>query len=293
MKKLNKFQILGISAGISLVLFLALYFALISPTQARTEELNKTAKSTEDAGGTAQQVSAKQTEKKKETDKAKKASDDWRVYSSRYMPDLAFDPKGNLIEIYQEKGGVSGTAAFGVKDIPTVWGRWVESWYDAQKTMGVVRDNPVFALDAYPTDPNNISKLVSLTFPASKPWSVSVTAKSFSEAMAHLRRFNGMTKHGMPVISNVAITGHSPNLKLTYDLTLYVIPGKEPPKEDPRIAGGTGTGGGGGGMMGGMSGGGGGSQSAMMSMMMGGSRGSSPPAATSGGGGGKGAASAD
>ena len=284
LKRLTNLHIIAISVSIWLVLFLIMYFAMISPTQTKTAELEKATKSTQDAGGTEQQVQAKLTEKNKEIAKAQKASDDWRVYSSRYMPDLTFDPKGNLIELYQEKAVLNNAAAYGVKDIPTLWGRWLEAWYDAQRTMGVSRDNPVFPIEAYSTDPHKISQLTTITFPSSKPWSVSVTAKSFSEAMAHLRRFNNMPKHGMPVVSNVALQGHSPNLKLTYDLSLYVIPGKEPPKEDPRIAGGTGTGGGGGGMMGGMSGGAmGGGQAAMMSMMGGGARSNT----ASGGGGGK------
>jgi hypothetical protein len=110
-----------------------------------------------------------------------------------------------------------------------------------------------------------------------KPWAVTVVAKDFNAAMEHLRRFNGIQRRGVPVVNRVSMEGHSPNLRVTYELAFYIIPGTEPPKEDPRIAGAAGTGGGGSAMGGGMTMGGG---SAMMSRMMGSAAGRNSVGAT-------------
>lgn len=280
LKKLTTGQILGIGVALAVVLSLVMIFAMIRPTQQKTADTLKTAETTETEGGTPTKVSGKEKEKQREQAKADKAKADWSVYSKDYMPDLNFDKKADLIDVYQKKG-LLDRAGYGIKDIPTVWGTWLEAWYRTQRERNVALENPYFPIDAYSADPNDISKLTNLTFPAAgKPWNVAVTVKDFGAAMAHLRSFNGMRRHGMPVVSNVAFEGHSPNLRLTYDLMLYVIPGTEPPSEDPRIAGGTGTTGGGGGGMGGMMGGG---QAAMMSMM--GARGGAGGGGAAGGGG--------
>jgi hypothetical protein len=262
LKKLTTGQIVGIGVALAVVLSLVMVFALIRPTQQKTAETTKSAETTENEGGTPEKVAGKRKEKEREEAKAKKAKEDWRVYSKDYMPDLNFDKKADLISVYQNKG-LLDRAGYGIKDIPTVWGTWLEAWYRTQRERNVALENPYFPIDAYSADPNDISKLTNLTFPAAgKPWAVAVTVKDFNAAMAHLRSFNGMRRHGMPVVSDVAFEGHSPNLRLTYNLMLYVIPGTEPPLEDPRIAGGTGTTGGGGGMTMGGTG-----AAAMMSMM--------------------------
>jgi hypothetical protein len=275
MKKLTQVQIIAIGLVVALVLFGAVYGALVKPAKDKTEELNASAKTVEDAGGTEAAVQGKERDLKKTEEVARKAEADWRVDSVRVMPALNFNEKGELIDLYQTSA-LNGN--YGVKDIPTVWGTWLATWYDAQRNAGVTRETPVFAIPAYPTDPNKISELTNLTFPsAGKPWDVAVTVKSFDQAMAHLRRFNSIEKRGMPVVDNVRIAGHAPDLRLTYTLALYVIPGQSPPAIDPRIGGKANTGGGGGG------GGFGGGMSAMMSGM---SPGGSGGASGSGGGGG-------
>jgi hypothetical protein len=42
---------------------------------------------------------------------------------------------------------------------------------------------------------------------------------------------------GMPVIDNVALQGTSPNLTMSYNLALYIIPRNPPPQSDPRLTG--------------------------------------------------------
>ena len=51
-----------------------------------------------------------------------------------------------------------------------------------------------------------------------------------------------MRGFGMPVVDNVELQGQSPDLTMTYDMALYIIPPANPPAPDPVI----GAGGGGG-----------------------------------------------
>ncbi len=261
-KKMTLPQLHITGFALVLVLFLLLWGFGVRAYTNKQADLEKDTKAKQDNGGTAEKVQAKTKELEKEKKNSKQAEADWKVYSGKYMPDLNFSEKTDLITLYQTGLVKVDGATYGLKDMPTVWGRWVESWYDAQRDKSVTRNVPTFAIGSYATDPNTISTLKSITFPdGGKPWAVSVTAKDFDSAMAHLRRFNSMEHHGVPVVSGVAISGHSPNLLLNYNLALYVIPGAEPPKQDPRIGGAAKSGGAGGGMsgmmpgMGGMSGG--------------------------------------
>jgi len=148
-----------------------------------------------------------------------------------------------------------------IVNLPREWGTFMAAWYDAQRNKGISREPGVaFPIPSFPTDPNSIATLDHITFPADKPWSVAVNAKSFDDLMAHLHRFNTDLKHhGMPVINNVSLEGQSPNLICRYDLALYVISPTAPPAADTRIGGQpanpAGAGGFGAGRFGGMMGG--------------------------------------
>ena len=244
--------------GFALILVLVLLlwgFGVRAYTNKKAELDVKTA-DVEKNGGTKQMVDQKASELKKEKKVSAQAEADWQVYSSKYMPDVNFSDSTGLINQYQTNIVKVDGKTWGLKEMPTVWGRWLESWYDAQHDKGVDRNVLFFAIPAYSTDPNNISGMKHIVFPEAKPWQVVVNAKDFDSAMTHLRRFNFMEHHGVPVVSGVTLAGHSPKLTLTYNLSLYIIPGSDPPKEDPRIGGAKGGGGAGGGMgmMGGMSG---------------------------------------
>lgn len=238
-----------IGFGASLILGLILFFMLIKPKNEDIATTTQNVKSTQDAGGTPEQVAAK----KRELDKAKKdtirINQDWKVQSAVYMPNIDFGKdvlpgyEGNLQNqgVYRENGH-----AYGVKDLPTVWGTWVTAWYASQWRDGITNLTS-FPIDSFSSDPNDVAKLQSLQFPLDKPWEVEVVAKNFDSAMAHLRKFNKMQRHGMPVIDRVSLAGNSPNLHLTYDLRMYVIPPTAPPPADPKITSTTAAGGSGGG----------------------------------------------
>lgn len=265
--KLLWWHILLIGAGTAVIFALIFYFVKIKPTREEIETTNSSISTTETAGGTDVAVRGKDTELKN----AKKATlvinQQWAVNSRYYMPDIDF-PSDNLVGyermargMYRDERGQQ----WGAKDIPTVWGRWLGNWYDVQWKQGITRTVPI-TIGAMSTDPNAISQLTAISFPLDgKPWDMDVQSKTFDQGMDHLKRFNRMQHHGMPVVNNVALKGQSPDLHLAYQLAMYVIPSKLPPTADPMIfsegagTGGSGsTGGGGGGPAGGFGGSGGG-----------------------------------
>ena len=261
MNRLLWWHWLLIGFGASLILFLILFFVIVKPRNDETARVKTEADGIETSGGTPIMVS----QKKAELDTAKKATitinQDWKNQSAQYMPPIEFtkDPLGsysgvpgsdNRAGVYHVNG-----RAFGVRDLPTVWGRWITFWYASQWRDGITPLNG-FPIDSFSADPNDVSQLKAIAFPQAKPWDVEVNAKNFDAAMKHLARFNGIQRHGMPVVDKVALAGQSPNLRLKYTLQLFVIPPTEPPAPDPKISGaaaassgGGGSGGGGGGGM--------------------------------------------
>ena len=239
-----------------LIISAIIFFAMIKPRNEEKAAAVAAAATAEGAGGSESAKAAA----KKELEKSKldtiQITKDWMVYSRKYMPTLNWS-KDNIDQYYLHNP---------VNDLPSQWGKWITAWYDAQSRDGVTRNvGQVFPIPSLATDPNGIAALNLIALPSPKaPWQVTVTCKSFDAAMAHLRKFNGMTGHGVPVVNNVTLTGQSPDLQLSYDLSLLIIPNNPPPPADPRIGGGSGAGAGGGfggGGFGGMGGGMGGPMS--------------------------------
>jgi hypothetical protein len=246
MNRLLWWHWLLIGVGASLVLFLILFFAVIRPKNLEAEQVNQTADGIETAGGTEDKVNGKKRDLKKAKDETVRINNDWKIQSARYMPAIEF-PKDPLpgYEGVQNLGVYYvGGKAYGVKDLPAVWGRWIGLWYAAQSKTGITPLTS-FPIEAFSPDPNDISNLKSISFPQSKPWDVEVVAKDFDAAMNHLRRFNTISQHGMPVVDKVSMAGQSPDLHLKYTLQLFVIPPGEPPAPDPTISSSGGSAGGG------------------------------------------------
>lgn len=243
LNRLLWWHILLIGVGASLILAIILYFAMIKPKGEELASTKADADSTEQNGGTQQQVDSN---KKKLADAKKdtiRINQQWEQDSHLYMPALAFGP--DMLVNYENKVLVENGKPVGVRDLPTTWGRWVTLWYESQAKAGITLPQGMgFPIAAFPADPNKISSLTSLSFPQDKPWHVTVMAKSFDQAMAHLKRINGLYRHGMPVIDNVALSGQSPDLQMDYDLIFYIIPPSQPPAADAKIGGAAGGGGG-------------------------------------------------
>ncbi len=244
MSKLTSLHINLIGVGAALVLSLILYFFLIKPKNEEVESTKTSAAGTQGAGGTAEKVKEQKNILAKTKVDVAKTQADWAVNEEKYMPRIGFGTKDELLPTYENK----------IINLPTYFGEHLAAWYDAQRDEHVSRLPGVeFPIESFPTDPNAISQLTSLKFPMRDKWRVDMEAKDFDAAMAHLARFNNMRGLGMPVINNVTLQGTSPNLLLSYDLALYIIPRKAPPPSDPALmgAGGGATGGFGGGGFGG------------------------------------------
>lgn len=249
-----KWAIWAVSAGVSLVVFLILYFAMVKPTSDAAAATNSSAAGVEQSGGTPEQVQQEEMAYKKAVLQAKDARADWSINSARYMPTLPFhktDSSTDLIDIYEFRN-IQGKA--GYKSIPDVWGSWLTHWYAGQARHGVDILSQ-FAIPSEEPNPNAVSSVKYLVFPsAGKYFKVVVMCNSFKNAMDHLKRLNDtLVGHGMPVITGVQLAGNSPFLIMTYYLQLYVIPGQLPPQTpDSRLdATGQGAGGAGGGGFGG------------------------------------------
>lgn len=269
MNRLLWWHWLLIGVGSSLILFLILYFAMIRPKTLDAKTANDSAQATEDAGGTDQKIQDKEKELAREKLTTKKVNEAWMRESVVYMPNIQFDKDPlRAYEKIQYNGSLYANGkVYGVKDLPTEWGKWITGWYASQAKDGVVALTG-FPIEAFSPDPNDVSHLNAIAFPQGKPWAVEVVAKNFDAAMAHLARFNYIKKHGMPVVNNVALSGQSPDLHVRYDLQFFVIPPTAPPPPDPKInATGAPAGGAGGGQaspLGGGRGGAGGAKSAAM-----------------------------
>ncbi|HLV81585.1 MAG TPA: hypothetical protein VKT32_14960 [Chthonomonadaceae bacterium] len=246
-KSFNLLHINLLGIGISLVAALFLFFLMIKPKQDDIKSMQADTASVQSNGGTQQAVDEKKNGLKQEEAKGVKAQADWVRSSSYYMPDLKLNGP-DVLSTYETR----------LIRLPAYFGQYVTSWYAKQSKYGVTLDPGVsFPVPAFPPDPNAVSTVDHLTVPGDgRNWSVGVNAQNFDAGMAHLRRINSMEGHGMPVIDNVALSGQSPNLQMTYSLALYVIPPKGPAAADPRIGGAAGAGAGGAGGMGGFGGGG-------------------------------------
>jgi hypothetical protein len=233
--------------GIVVILLVALilFFGMIRPKTQDTDLQNQAAASAVSGGGTEADNKKTAADLVKEKKNTKQIQADWLVYQKKYMPDWKWE--NNLLAAYYLTNKVN--------DIPAQFGHWITDWYDAQKRDGITRaPGVVFPIPPLATDPNGIAALTSVTFPTAKsPWKVSLICQTFDDAMAHLRRFNSMVGHGMPVVDGVTLSGHSPELMLNYNLALYIIPIQPPPPADTRIGVSTGGNAGGMGGMGGMS----------------------------------------
>lgn len=280
-----------------LIITAILYFAMTKPKGEEIETVSTEAKGIEDNGGTEERVAEQQTKLKNTQKTAEDTRRKWAVNEDKYMnnpTDIQFGKTEELPMTYYTY----------IATLPQKFGTWVAAWYDSQRDRGVSRLPGVeFPIAAFSSDPNAIAniqdattKRKSLRFPQQGAWPVDLECKTFDAAMEHLSKFNRMEKHGMPVIDGVALSGQSPNLIMSYNLTMYVIPKPDVPAPDVRITpGGAAAAGGmapgGMGMMGMPPGGSMGSMG--MGAPAGGSSGGAPAMSSMGGGRGRAAQSGD
>jgi hypothetical protein len=223
---------------------------------------------------------------KKAINDQKVAQAQYGVFERQYMPVLGYktDRMSTMMQVFWPNNG---------KSWPERFRRTVINWMNAEKRRtGVTWLNPnVLALPAYGPDPNNIDagrQGEQLGPVLHYDYQMQVMGKNVDSLMKHLQNWPNITNAGVPVISGWTISGNSPNLVASYNLTFTIIVHEPIPPKDPRVGGSSSGGGGGGGGFGGggrFGGGMGGPPSGMMSGGSGGMSGAPSGAGMMSGGG--------
>ncbi|MCC6730494.1 MAG: hypothetical protein IT208_14255 [Chthonomonadales bacterium] len=239
MSRLTVLHINIIGLVVVILVGVALYFTMITSAM----EQQRTAKQEHDS--VVQVADTLPTARRAlETAKKEKALADaqYRVYEAQYMPVLGYtgDRLTTMIRVFWPNKGRSWPERF----IRTLRGHMRTE----AKRHAIVWENPaVLQLGPYGPDPNSIDlgPVLKYTFP------MAVRARNLSSLMAHVTSWPRISGAGVPVVEGLQISGNSPNLRASYNLTLTIIVHEMVPPTDPRVSGSGGGGRGGGGMMGG------------------------------------------
>ena len=241
MSKLTAVHINIIGAVAVAVLAALLFYFMIKPKNEQLQLTQGEIDQSKGNGGTPEAVAKAKRDLATAKSNARKTEAAWNVNERRYMPSLAFSKSQQPLNLFQNDAYVDPNGYhFGLRDMPRLWGTWLEGWYAAQlpgtKFTGA-DDKSFIGIPSFSPDPNAISQLKAITFPETgKVWKMTVLCTTFDNAMTHLRRINTMQQHGMPVVNGVTLSGHSPALKVAYDMAMYIIPHADPPAADPLIA---------------------------------------------------------
>lgn len=249
MSRLTILHISIIGAIVTIIVGVGIYFTLITGAQDARQKAEATY--TADKG-----VADTKTQHLKELAAAQKAQAaaiaDYSVFENQYMPrmyDGATTVTGWLVNDLWKYNG---------KSFPERFRKAINSYMASErKRNGIVWDNPgVTALPPQGPNPNTIEfgqqgehlgDVRHFSYP------MQVTGPNLSALMRHVKNWPRIANAGVPVVDGVNITGNSPNLTMTYTLTLTLIKkkGEPTPADDPRVGGENGEGAGGGGFGGG------------------------------------------
>lgn len=251
MSRLTLLHINIIGVVVAVALGAALYFTLITSAQDRIKKNQTEYNNVKTEADKLPQ--AKASLKKAQEAKAT-AERDWGIFQSQYTPVIGYnsnwDRVETMIKLFWPNNGRSW---------PERFMRTVRQYMQQEaKTNGIVWENPgVLVLGPYGPDPNTIdlsippgdglgeNGTIHYTFP------MAVRAKSLPSLLRHIKNWPSIRGAGVPVVENLNLSGNSPNLRATYDLTLTIILSdaevKAIPPVEPRVGG---TGGGRGAMPG-------------------------------------------
>jgi hypothetical protein len=192
------------------------------------------------------------------------AEAEWSIYEKQYMPVIGYanDTLTTWLRVFLPNKGRSW---------PERFIRTVRSHMERErKVNGIIWENPgTLVLPSYGPDPNTID--VGQQGEGFGPvlhysYQMAVRAPNLDKLMQHIKSWSALSQAGVPVVEGLQISGNSPNLTATYNVTFTIIVRDKIPAPVPRISG---SGGGmGGGMMGGRGPGMGGGFSAPMPGMM-------------------------
>ena len=243
MSKLTKLHINIIGAVVAIIVAVGMYFTLITGAQ---ETKEAALKKQSDVFGRADKLAANKKSYEKAVADQKLAEQNYAVFEKQYMPIIGYtgDRLTTMMKVFWPNNG---------KSWPERFQKRFNSWMAGeQRAYGIVWDNPtVIAMGPYGPNPNTIDagaageglgKDSGLHY----TYQMQVEAKSIQAIMNHIKHWPALSGIGVPVVSNVQITGNSPNLTATYTLTLTLILHEKIPDADARV-GGSSSGGGAGG----------------------------------------------
>ena len=269
-----------IGAVLALIFGVALYFTIITGANDDQLKADTQYKATKTLAETLKKATADLAKAKKDKLAAETS---YAVYERQYMPVIGYttDRLTTMMRCFWPNSGRSW---------PERYRRTVASWMSGErKRVGIEWDNPaVTAMGPYGPNPNSIDAGQQGEGLGENGlhyrYAMQIRAKNIQAIEHHFRNWPLIRMAGVPVASNLQITGNSPNLSATYDLTFTLILHEKIPPADGRLGGSASGGAGGGTASGGLgakfgnAGGGG--------MMMGGSSGMAGSGGAPGGKGG-------
>jgi len=235
-----------IGAVLALIFGAVLYFTIITGA---TDDMTKATTSYNGTKTTADTL----PKAKADLEKAKKdkiaAETAYAVYEKQYMPVIGYtsDRLTTMMRVFWPNNGRSWPERY-----RKLFANWMAS---QQKKFGIQWDNKeVTAMGPYGPNPNTIdagSPGEGLGENLHYRYAMQVRAKTIQAIQRHFADWSNIRNAGVPVASNLQITGNSPNLTATYDLAMTLILHEKIPPADGRLGGGGGNAGGGGGFPGG------------------------------------------
>ncbi len=237
MARLTLLHINIIGVVVALIVAVALYFTLVTSGQ----DLIKTNQTAYD-GVHARKEKLPTAKRNKQTALAMEAKTnaEYAVYEGFYMAHFGYT--GNrvkdMVRIWWPNNG---------KSFPERFIAGVNKYMaDQSKKHGVVWENKGVIMIASPgPDPNAID-MGDNGYLTLGPYQMVVRGKNLQSLMNHYRDWNNMKTYGVPVADGLSLSGNSPQLIATYNVTFTTIISRETiPAKDPIITGGGGQGGGG------------------------------------------------
>jgi hypothetical protein len=250
MSRLTLLHINIIGVVVALIVAGGLYFTIITgaiDARTKAESDLKGVKDREAQFGTHEAMLAKANRDKVEAEK------NYALYKRDYIPVIGY--KTNRLDtmryVFWPNNG---------KSWPERFRRTLSAYMNGERRRnGVVWLNPeVTAMGPFGPNPNTIDagrQGEQLGPVLHYDYQMQVRAPSMSALNRHLRNWPSIRKAGVPTINGLQVTGNSPSLQATYNLTLTIIVEEPIPALDGRLGGTSSGGGGGGGGRGGFGGG--------------------------------------
>lgn len=234
MSKLSVLHISLIGIGVSLLVAGVLAFTIVKSAMESKTAAEKEYETVKAEADKRPQAEAALKKAKKEKEDAER---DYGRFEAQYMPVIGYtgDRLSTMQQLFWAHNG---------KSWPERFMRAVRSHMAAEaKSNGVQWDNPGVVMFA-PQGPNPNALQAGPLSEGLGPilhyqYQIQVTAKSMDAVLRHVASWPRIRFAGVPVVEGLEVTGNSPKLSASYNLTLTIIlRGTEKiPAEMPRLTG--------------------------------------------------------